>query len=83
VPCGGCPSQRSLGAVRSPSEPQRPEPAPVEDLMGASHDLHVRLRHPLLPQPHGFDGLARQGASHGGVVGLLNENWPRRNPVRL
>ena len=62
---------------------QRPEPAPVEDLMGASHDLHVRLRHPLLPQPHGFDGLARQGASHGGVVGLLNENWPRRNPVRL
>jgi hypothetical protein len=33
-----------------------PEPGPVEGLKGASHDLHVFLRHRLPPQPHGFEG---------------------------
>ena len=35
----------------------RPEPGPVEGFMGASHDLDVLLRHRLLPQPGGFEGL--------------------------
>src|SRR5436190_337733 len=32
--------------------------APIDRLVVLSHDLDVLLRHRLLPQPHGFEGLS-------------------------
>ena len=43
--------------VASGSAPNRPPSPSVERLHMPPYDLHVLLRHRLLPQPHGFEGL--------------------------
>src|SRR5215208_2750054 len=84
------PSQPGSGqpSRRRPSISEGHEIASVDSVRGLMRELHVLLRHRLLPQPHGFEGLV-SGLVDGHPRDLSVANLgdpsrpgPNRNPAR-